>query len=158
MSFATWAHKSFRNTRSINTERRTVENFRRRGSLRLSPGEFQVLILYKHTYNSESWVSVENGRLLEESSRFSPTARRQQLKHRNCHSTSFEHPLPPSHYRYSPSEKFFERTTYKLAPILALWRIAIQMVLNERSSEVLKESRKLRRPIDKEEKTFFCMF
>ncbi|KYN17480.1 hypothetical protein ALC57_10272 [Trachymyrmex cornetzi] len=50
------------------------------------------------------------------------------------------------------------RTTYKPAPILALWRIAIQMVLNERSSEVLKESRKLRWPIDKEEKAFFCMF
>ncbi|KYM81180.1 hypothetical protein ALC53_08523, partial [Atta colombica] len=46
-------------------------------------------------------------------------------------------------------------TTYKPAPILALWRIAIQMVLNERSSEVLKESRKLRRPIDKEEKNLF---
>ncbi|KYN08059.1 hypothetical protein ALC62_00904, partial [Cyphomyrmex costatus] len=49
-------------------------------------------------------------------------------------------------------------TTYKPAPILALWRIAIQMVLNERSSEVLKESRKLRRPIDKEEKVFFVCF
>lgn len=40
------------------------------------------------------------------SSRFSSAARRQQLKHRNCRSPSFEHPLPPSHYRYSPSEKF----------------------------------------------------
>lgn len=53
-----------------------------------------------HVYNSESRV-LEDSHLPDEFSRASSAAWRQQLKHRNCRSPSFEHPLPPSRYRYS---------------------------------------------------------
>lgn len=110
-----------------------LSEHRRRGSLRLSlsfslseraPDEFQVLILYKHTYVQQRVWGGE--RLHGESSRVSSAARRQQLKHRNCRSPSFEHPLPPLHYRYSLPGKSFSGwgITYKPVPILALWRIA----------------------------------
>lgn len=91
--------------RGINTERRTGGTFGAwgKGSLKLSlsggaPSErvpsFNTVQTHVYTTaNLGYWWRTAT--FQTNSQGFASAARRQQLKHRNCRSSSFEHPLPP---------------------------------------------------------------
>lgn len=94
--------------------------------------------------------------LQAESSRASSAAWRQQLKHRNCRFPSFEHTCYRCRIVVTRPRKSFpaRRAAYKpgrraLRYSRVMANCTIQMALNKRSSEVLKENRESRRPIDK---------